>query len=142
MLEDKVVFITGGARGIGYGIARAVLEAGAQVAIGDLDEQTLSAARDSLISESSGSDDTVFTAVVDVVDEQSVENALTTTQSHFGYLNGLVNNAGIIRLGENLSASVEDWQAQMEVNVIGTHNCCRTFAKMLAVSTDRRNTLS
>ncbi len=131
MLEDKVVFITGGARGIGHGIARAILEAGARVAVGDLDEQTLSAARDSLISESPVRDDAVFTTVVDVADEQSVENALTATQSHFGYLNGLVNNAGIIRLGENLSASVKDWQAQMEVNVIGTHSCCRTFAKML-----------
>jgi NAD(P)-dependent dehydrogenase (short-subunit alcohol dehydrogenase family) len=131
MLEDKAVFITGGARGIGYGIARAVLEAGAQVAVGDLDEQALSAARDTLISESSVTDDAVFAIVVDVVDEQSVENALTTTQSHFGYLDGLVNNAGIIQLGEDLRASAQDWRVQMEVNVIGTHNCCRTFANML-----------
>ena len=131
MLEDKVVFITGGARGIGYGIARAALEAGAQVGIGDLDEQTLFEARDSLISESSVSDKSVFATPVDVVNEQSVETALSTTQSHFGSLNGLVNNAGIIRLGENQNASVQDWLAQMEVNVIGTHNCCRSLAKML-----------
>ena len=131
MLKDKVVFITGGARGIGYGIARAVLEAGAKVAIGDLDEQALSEARDSLINDSSASDKTVFATVVDVVDEQSVESALTATRSFFGSVNGLVNNAGVIRLGENLDASVKDWQAQLEVNVIGTHNCCRMFAKML-----------
>ena len=100
-------------------------------AIGDLDEQTLLEARDSLTSESSVSDNAVFATLIDVVDEQAVERALTATQSHFGSLNALVNNAGIIRLGENVSASVQDWQAQMEVNVIGTHNCCRTFAKML-----------
>ena len=42
MLKDKVIFVTGGAKGIGYGIARAVLDAGARVAIGDLDEQAVS----------------------------------------------------------------------------------------------------
>ena len=131
MLKDKVVFITGGARGIGYGIALAALEAGARVTIGDLDEQTVSAARDTLLAESSAVDDKVFATVVDVVDESSVETALAATRSHFGLLNGLVNNAGVIRLGEDLGASVNDWQVQMEVNVIGTHLCCRTFAKML-----------
>ena len=45
MLKEKVVFVTGGARGIGYGIACAALEAGAQVAIGDLHEQAVFAAR-------------------------------------------------------------------------------------------------
>jgi NAD(P)-dependent dehydrogenase (short-subunit alcohol dehydrogenase family) len=136
MLEDKVVFITGAARGIGYGIARAVLEAGGRVAIGDLDEQALPKARDSLISETSVSDKAVFATFVDVVDEPSVEKALTATQSHFGSVNGLVNNAGVIRLGEDLEASVKDWQLQMEVNVIGTHNCCRTLAKILIDKTE------
>ncbi len=131
MLKDKVVFITGSARGIGYGIARAALDAGARVAIGDLDEQTVFAARDTLLIESAAVDESVFATVVDVTDEPSVETALTATRAYFGFLNGLVNNAGVIRLGENLGASVNDWQVQMEVNVIGTHNCCRAFAKML-----------
>lgn len=131
MLKDKVVFITGGARGIGYGIARAVLEAGARVAVGDLDEQAVTSARGSLLAESTVATDAVFATVIDVVDEVSIEKALTATRSHFGYLNGLVNNAGTIRLGGDLDASVNDWQVQMEVNVIGTHNCCRGFAEML-----------
>ena len=131
MLKDKVVFITGSARGIGYGIARAALDAGARVAIGDLDEQTVVEARASLLAEASVSADMVFATVVDVIDEPSVEKALTATQSHFGFLNGLVNNAGVVRLGADIEASVKDWQVQMEVNVIGTHNCCRMFAKML-----------
>ena len=131
MLKDKVVFITGSAGGIGYGIARAALDAGARVAIGDLDEQAVIDARASLLAEASVADDAVFATVVDVIDEPAVEKALTATQSHFGFLNGLVNNAGVVRLGADLGASVKDWQVQMEVNVIGTHNCCRTFAKML-----------
>ena len=82
MLKDKVVFITGSARGIGYGIARAALDAGARVAIGDLDEQTVFAARDTLLIESAAVDESVFATVVDVTDEPSVETALTATRAY------------------------------------------------------------
>ena len=131
LLKDRVVFITGAARGIGYGIARAVLDAGARVAIGDLDEQAVTSAGDSLVAEATAATDAVFATVIDVTDEASVEKALGATRSHFGLLNGLVNNAGVVRLGQDLGASVDDWQVQMEVNVIGTHLCCSAFARML-----------
>ena len=74
MLKEKVVFITGGARGIGYGIARAALETGAQVAIGDLHEQAVFAARESLLAELPVSGDAVLATVLDVADELSVES--------------------------------------------------------------------
>ncbi len=131
MLKDKVVFVTGSAMGIGLGIARAVLEAGARVAISDVDEAALFDARESLIAELDIADDKVFATVIDVSDATAVENAFASTQAHYGVLNGLVNNAGVIRLGANLEASIEDWRVQMEVNVIGTHNCCNAFAKQL-----------
>ena len=131
LLKEKFVFITGGARGIGYGIARAALEAGARVAIGDLHKQAVSAARESLLAGTSAADDAVFATVTDVTDEPSVTAAMRAAWSHFGLLNGLVNNAGTLRLGADLDASVDDWQVQMDVNVIGTHLCSQAFAKLL-----------
>ena len=85
LLNDKVVFITGGARGIGYGIAGAVLEAGARVAIGDLDERAVTSAADSLAAASTAAAGAVFaTVAIDVADEASVEQALDAARSHFG----------------------------------------------------------
>ena len=72
MLKDKVVFITGGVRGIGYGIALAALEAGARIAIGDLDEQAVFDARASLIAEASVDDDTVYATIVNVTNEPAI----------------------------------------------------------------------
>lgn len=131
MLNDKVVFVTGSARGIGLGITEAILEAGGRVAISDIDQNVLGEAEDYLLSKSFASQEHIFSATMDVTDAESVKKALSAAQSHFGNLNGLVNNAGVIRMGANLDANVEDWQFQMEVNVVGTHNCCNAFTRQL-----------
>ena len=131
MLENKVIFITGAARGIGYGIAKAALENGARVAIADLDEEGINNAAAQLADESGVGKENVFATVLNVTDEESVARAMEKSMSHLGQLDGLVNNAGIVRLGENLQASSDDWEAQMQVNVIGIHNCCNAFAKLL-----------
>ncbi len=131
MLQNKVIFITGAARGIGYGIAKAALENGARVVIADLDVDGVSNAGDQLAEECGIEKERVFATEVNVTDEASIAAAMENSVNHFGQLDGLVNNAGIVRLGENLQASSDDWQAQMQVNVIGIHNCCNAFAKIL-----------
>ncbi len=131
MLKDKVVFITGSAGGIGLGIAHAVLDANGRVALSDLDDQMLEKARDELLSKTGVTKEHVFTVNIDVTKEESVKQALIATKNQFGTLDGLVNNAGVISLGANIEASAEDWRKQMEVNVIGTHNCCKIFAEQL-----------
>jgi len=131
-LASKVIFITGGAGGIGRGISRAVVESGGFVAIGDLDQAALDQAQDLLANKNGISREQLITLRVDVTDEKSVIAALEATTSHFGHLDGLVNNAGIIRLGENRNASVDDWRTQFEVNVLAVHICCNVFAALLA----------
>lgn len=131
MLKDKVVFVTGSARGIGLGVARAVLEASGRVTLADLDQETLDEAKQSLLAALQIPAAQIYCTVVDVTDEASVRQALSATKNYFGALNGLVNNAGVIRMGANLDASADDWRLQMEVNVIGTHICCNAFAQQL-----------
>ena len=128
LLLDKVVFVSGGAGGIGRGIASAILESGGSVAIGDLNQEALDQAIETLVKENGFSSDQVLGTIVDVTDENSVSDALQLTKQHFGRLDGLVNNAGVIRLGENLKASIDEWRIQFEVNVFAVHLCCNAFA--------------
>ena len=131
MPEGKVIFVTGAARGIGLGIARAVLDAGWRVAMGDLDAANLDQARKQLMDETGKSNEGIYATMLNVREESSVDSALEGAEKHFGQLDGLVNNAGVIRMGPNLEAKVEDWNYQFEVNVMGTHICCNAFANRL-----------
>lgn len=87
-MKDKVVFITGAARGIGFDVAKAFLEAGASVIISDVDRESL--------------DEAVFTLngpvkgiVCDVTKEEDIKNAIEYTVKSFGRIDILINNAGM-----------------------------------------------
>ena len=88
-LAGRVVMITGGAQGIGRGIAQAVLGAGGRVAIGDLDDE---AGKASLAEWARGDD--AFFKRLDVASERSVAAFVAAALKRFGRLDGLVNNAG------------------------------------------------
>lgn len=88
-LAGRVVMITGGAQGIGRGIAQAVLGAGGQVAIGDLDAE----AGKACLAEWGRGEDAFFRRL-DAASERSVAAFVTAALKHFGQLHGLVNNAG------------------------------------------------
>lgn len=131
MLKNQIVFVTGAARGIGRGVAQAVLEAGGKVVLADLDNTALDNTRDELCSSLNVPGQSIFTTRLDVADAASVQKAFEAAQGHYGQINGLVNNAGITRLGPNLESEVNDWQQQLNVNLIGTHLCCTRFAEIL-----------
>jgi NAD(P)-dependent dehydrogenase (short-subunit alcohol dehydrogenase family) len=108
-LAGKAAIVTGGAQGIGRGIAEVFAEAGAAVAILDRDAEAGSATAEEL--------GLVFVEV-DVSDEAAVERAVTTAVSELGALHVLVNNAAVFVL-KGLEATVEDWQRVMAVNIMG-----------------------
>jgi NAD(P)-dependent dehydrogenase (short-subunit alcohol dehydrogenase family) len=109
-LAGKVAIVTGGAQGIGRGIAEVFVEEGAKVAIFDWDSE----AGTRTASELPG----VHFVEADVGDESSVERGVAATVAEFGKLQILVNNAAVFVL-KGIEATVEDWQRVLAVNVIG-----------------------
>lgn len=121
-IRDKVVVITGAARGIGQELARYLGAAGAHIAAADLND--CSATVDAVGSEGGRA----IGMRVDVREAASaVEMAGATTRA-FGRIDALVNNAalyGALRGGRFDVISEADWDAAMAVNVKGVWNCCK-----------------
>ena len=87
-LQNKVAVITGGANGIGSGIARLFVEEGAQVVIADIQEE-----KGMKLAEELGSDNAAFIKA-DVTRESEIEHSISTAVERFGGLHCMVNNAG------------------------------------------------
>jgi meso-butanediol dehydrogenase/(S,S)-butanediol dehydrogenase/diacetyl reductase len=126
-LRGKVVFVTGGGRGIGRGIAEACAEAGADVGLGDLRlENATDTAR---LVESAGR--RAHAVALDVTQPASLEAAVASTAEALGRLDGWVNNAGVLRLGAALDAPAEDFEIQMRVNAQAVLAGCRAAARRM-----------
>ena len=115
-LENKVAFISGGARGMGAAEAKLFAGEGAKVVIGDvLDEEGRQT--EAAINEVGGE---CLYVHLDVTDEGSWEKAVAETVSRFGKLDILVNNAGVGGDGGRLEdTSVESWNRTMDINAKG-----------------------
>jgi 3-oxoacyl-[acyl-carrier protein] reductase len=135
-LKDKVVAVTGGARGIGKAIAQAFIDRGARVAIIDLSPADLEAAR----ADFAVAGAQVRTYAANVAREDQVIAALSGIVADFGRLDVLVNNAGIIKDGLLVKATdgvvtgrmgLEQWQAVIDVNLTGVFLCGREAAERM-----------
>ncbi|MCA1320788.1 3-hydroxybutyrate dehydrogenase [Bacillus tianshenii] len=91
MVQDKVVFITGAAQGIGYEVGERFAENGAKVALSDINDEGVQKAAKQLSDK--GYD--VIGVKCDVTNEEEVKSALSHTHEHFGSLDILINNAGM-----------------------------------------------
>ena len=114
-LENKVAFISGGARGMGAVEARLFAQEGCRVAIGDLREdegQKIEAE----INETGGE---CLYLRLDVTREENWQAAIAATVARFGKLDILVNNAGIYRTERVEETSVELWDLVLEINSKG-----------------------
>jgi len=118
----KVALVTGGSRGIGFAIARALLERGAKVAITATSDATLQAGAAALkaVSEAAA----VLPIRADVRRHDQVEQAIDTAVRHFGGLDVLVNNAGVGVFRSVADMSVEEWHRVIETNVNGVFYSC------------------
>ena len=124
LLAGRNIVVTGAAQGVGLGIVEELLSRDAYVVMLDRDGDTLSASAEKAGAADSG---TVLSFATDVTDAAGVRNTFEAARDQLGSLDGLVNNAGIIRMGAASESSDEDWQSQMNVNVVGVVNCCNAF---------------
>lgn len=122
--SGKGVVVTGGAKGIGLGIAQRFVREGATVIIADID---LSAAQQA--AQELG--DLAIAVETDVRDEESLQAAVDVAVSRAGQLDVMVNNAGIIMVAPLIETDAAQWIRLLDVNVVGVAMGCKVAAKQM-----------
>lgn len=117
-------FITGGASGIGLGLARALLASGARVAIADVDALAL----DDAVANLGGGDD-LIAVQLDVRDRAQWQAAKEGAENSLGPVTLLVNNAGVIGYDPVIDTPPEYFQWVIDVNLMGMFNGIYTFGR-------------
>jgi 2-deoxy-D-gluconate 3-dehydrogenase len=128
-LSSRVAIITGGAMGIGQGIARRLHEAGASVLIADLD---LPAGEQASAALCASRPDSALAVEADVSDPSSVEAMVHAAVDGFGGIDILVNNAGIYPMIPVAELDLETFRRVIDVNLAGLFLCTKaTAARMI-----------
>jgi NAD(P)-dependent dehydrogenase (short-subunit alcohol dehydrogenase family) len=120
-LDGKVALVTGASRGIGYGLARALAEAGAKVAVSARDEKLLA----ELASTMPGS----LAVPMDMRDVASIRAGVARVEERFGRIDVLVNNAGLGANHPALEVTEDAWDEMMDVNLKGLFFCAQAAAR-------------
>ena len=137
-IKNNVFVITGGGRGLGRAMAESLARQGAGLALIDLSEENLNeavASCQSLGGEARG-------YLCDITNETAVEDCFVKIKTEFGKINGLVNNAGLMRDGMLIKIkdgqlidkmSLDQFQSVVNVNMVGSFLCGREAAAIMAV---------
>ena len=122
-LTGTVAVVTGGSRGIGLAIARALLGRGASVMVTGTNEKRLADAARTVGAATPGG--SLITQVADVRKYDDVERMLNAAAARFGGIDALVNNAGVGVFTRVSEMSVEQWHDVIDTNLTGVFYCCR-----------------
>ena len=120
-LTGRVAIVTGGSRGIGLAIARALIADGVNVAVTGRNAAHLSDARRTIEAAGPGA---VETLQADVRDYTGVQRAVDAAASRFGGLDILINNAGVGLFGDVASMSPDTWSDVIGTNLTGVFHAC------------------
>jgi NADP-dependent 3-hydroxy acid dehydrogenase YdfG len=118
-LDGKVVAITGASSGIGESTALALAAAGAKVALGARRADRL----EELVARIEAAGGEALAVRTDVAEEAEANAFVEGAADHFGRLDALVNNAGVMQLGPIEGAPTEEWRRMVGVNVFGVLYC-------------------
>jgi len=129
-LNEKVAIVTGAAQGLGKEIARAFAEEGARVMLMDRDAAELEKTFDFIVKTGG----TIMTYAGDVSQENEVMDMVERTREHFGPVDILVNNVGIIGPADFMKdADAKSWEKTLDINLNGAFYCCRAVIPDMAV---------
>jgi len=121
-LSGRAIFVTGASRGIGAAIAVACADAGADVAVGYRENTDGAHTTVEAVSQRGRQAHAIR---MDVRDESSVDHALRTALDHFGKIDGLINNAGVMPESPVAETTTDDWRMVIDVNLTGAFLCSR-----------------
>lgn len=126
-VEGKVAFITGGASGMGLGMARVFVRAGIKVVIADVRRDHL----DQALVHFKGAEHSVHAIELDVADRAAMWRAADETERVFGKVHILCNNAAVGIIGPALDATFDDWDWGLGVNIGGVVNGVQIFLPLI-----------
>ena len=124
-LKDQVALVTGGSRGIGRSIVKALVAEGAKVAFVFRGSQS---AADSLVQEVQATGGIIKPCQCDVTDAAQAQKVVEGIENDWGPVNVLVNNAGIILDDLFVRLEPDNWNKVLQTNLGGTYNFCRAVA--------------
>ncbi len=124
-LSGKTAFITGGANGIGLGLAKVLLAEGCKVAIADINQKCLDDAIKQLNS------DNAMAVTLDVASREDFARAADAVEAKFGNVSLVFNNAGVNLFETIQDSSYDDWDWLLGVNLHGVINGVMTFSKRM-----------
>lgn len=128
LLKDKVAFITGGSRGIGYEIARTFLQQGAHVYYTEIVDTPVSEELSKIAKEHNSQ---VACLTSNVSKEQDCIDVIKKVHEMAGRIDIVVNNAGITKDGLIFRMKSDDWNAVLSVNLTGAFFICREAANLM-----------
>jgi 3-oxoacyl-[acyl-carrier protein] reductase len=126
-LDGRVALVTGSARGIGAATARRLAADGAKVAVADLEEAACKDTVDAIAAAGG----TALALGCDVTRRDQVEAAVGRTVEALGWLDVLVNNAGVIRDNLLFKMTDDDWDTVIDTHLRGSFNCARAAQRYM-----------
>lgn len=131
-LKDSVIIITGGGQGLGRAMAEYLAQRGARLALVDLAQDKL----DEAVSACKAAGGDARAYMCNIANEEQVTQTVSQIAEDFGTINGLINNAGIlrdglllkVRDGEIQKMPLAQWQSVIDVNLTGVFLCTREVA--------------